>query len=49
MDSSNEEKLLEAQSDIIEMAHTAIDHHAKMKKKELMLTAKIMSQEEFDH
>ena len=45
---ADEEKLLEAQSDFVEMAHTAIGHLEEMKKKELALAAMTMSQEEFD-
>jgi hypothetical protein len=40
---ADEEKLLEAQSDIVEMAHTAIGHLKEMKKKELALAAMTMS------
>ncbi len=45
---ADKEKLLEAQSDIVEMAHTALSHLEQMKKKELALAAMTMSQEEFD-
>ncbi len=41
-------KLLEAQSDIVEMAHTALGHLEAPKKKELVLAALTMTQEEFD-
>jgi hypothetical protein len=41
-------KLLEAQSDIIEMAHMALGHLEELKKKELVLAAIMMSNEEFD-
>ena len=41
-------KLLEAQSDIVEMAHTALGHLEELKKKELVLAAMTMSNEEFD-
>jgi hypothetical protein len=41
-------KLLEAQSDIVEMAHTALGHLEELKKKELVLAAITMSNEEFD-
>jgi hypothetical protein len=41
-------KLLEAQSDVVEMAHTALGHLEELKKKELTLAAMTMSQEEFD-
>ncbi len=45
---ADEENLLEAQSNIVEMSHTAIGHLEEMKKKELALAAMTMSQEEFD-
>ncbi len=45
---ADEEKLLEAQSDIVEMAHTAIGHLEEMKKRELALAAMTMNQEDFD-
>ena len=43
-------KLMEAQSDVveIEMAHTALGHLEALKKKELVLAALTMTQEEFD-
>ncbi len=41
-------KLLEAQSDIVEMAHTALGHLEALKKKELVLAVLTMTQEEFD-
>ena len=41
-------KLLEAQSDIVEMAHTALGHLEELKKKELVLASMTMSNEEFD-
>ena len=41
-------KLLEAQSDIVEMAHMALSHLEELKKKELALAAMTMSYEEFD-
>jgi len=44
----DEAKLLEAQSDIVEMAHTALGHLEELKKKELVLAAMTMSNEEFD-
>ena len=44
----DEVKLEEAQSDIVEMAHTALGHMVALKKKELLLAAREMSQEEFD-
>ncbi len=46
---NDEEKLNEAQSNIIEMAHTAISHLEVLKKKELLLAALLMTQEEFDN
>jgi hypothetical protein len=45
----DEVKLEEAQSDFVEMAHTALGHMVALKKKELLLAAREMSQEEFDH
>ena len=44
----DEVKLEEAQSDVVEMAHTALGHMVALKKKELLLAAREMSQEEFD-
>jgi len=44
----DKEKLNEVQSNVIEMAHTAIGHLEVLKKKELLLAALLMSQEEFD-
>ena len=41
-------KLLEAQSDVVEMAHTAIGHLEELKKKELVLAAMTMTEEEFN-
>ncbi len=41
-------KLLEAQSDVVEMAHTALAHLEVLKKKELALAGLTMTQEEFD-
>jgi hypothetical protein len=41
-------KLLEAQSDVVEMAHTAIGHLEELKKKELLLAAMTMTEEEFN-
>jgi hypothetical protein len=38
-------KLLEAQSDVVEMAHTALGHLEAPKKKELVLAALTMRQE----
>ncbi len=46
---NNEEKLNEAQSNVIEMAHTAISHLEVLKKKELLLAMLLMTQEEFDN
>ena len=40
--------LEEAQSNIVEMAHTHLGHMEALKKKELLLTAHAMSQKEFD-
>ena len=44
----DEVKLEEAKSDIVEMAHTALGHMVALKKKELLLAARDMSQEEFN-
>ena len=44
----NDAKLLEAQSDIVEMAHTALGHLEELKKKERVLAAMTMSNEEFN-
>ena len=41
-------KLLEAQSEVVEMAHTALRHLEALKKKELVLAALTMTQENFD-
>jgi hypothetical protein len=41
-------KLLEVQSNIIKMAHMALGHFEALKKKELILAAMTMTQEEFD-
>jgi hypothetical protein len=41
-------KLLEVQSNVIKMAHTALGHLEELKKKESALAAMTMSQEEFD-
>jgi hypothetical protein len=41
-------KLEKAQSDIVEMAHTAMGHMEVLKKKVLVLAVPAMSQEEFD-
>ena len=46
--SKDEVKLEEAQLDVVEMAHTALGHLVALKKKELLLAAREMSQEEFD-
>ena len=43
---ADKEKMLSAQSNIVEMAHTAIGHLKFLKKKELLLAALTMSQEE---
>ena len=45
---ANEEQMLSAQSDIVKMAHMAIGHLEALKKKELLLAALTMSQEEFE-
>ncbi len=42
------EQLVEAQSDVVKMAHTALGQLEALKKKELLLAALSMSQEEFD-
>ena len=44
---TNNVKLLEAQSDVVKMAHTALGHLEALKKKELILAAMTMTQEEF--
>ena len=44
----DKEQLNEAQSDVVEMAHTALGHLEALKKKELLLAVLLMSQEEFD-
>jgi hypothetical protein len=44
----DEVKLEEAQSDIVEMMHTALGHMVALKKKELLFAVHEMSQEEFD-
>jgi hypothetical protein len=44
----DEVKLEEAKSDIVEMAYTALGHMVVLKKKELLLAAWEMSQEEVD-
>jgi hypothetical protein len=41
-------KMLEAQSDIVEMAHTALGHLEELKKKVMVLAAMTMSNNEFD-
>jgi hypothetical protein len=46
---NNKEKLNEVQSNVVEMAHTAIGHLEVLKKKELLLAALLMTQEEFDN
>ncbi len=40
--------LEEAESNVVEMAHTHLGHMEALKKKELLLAARAMSQEEFD-
>ena len=42
-------KLLAAQSDVVKMAHTAFGHLEALKKKELVLEALTMTQEEFNN
>ena len=44
----DKEQLMEAQCNVVEMAHTALGHLEALKKKELLLAALLMSQEEFD-
>ena len=44
---NNDAKLLEAQTDIVEMAHTALGHLEALKKKELALAATAMTNGEF--
>ena len=44
----DEEKLLEAQSDIVDMAHTAIGQLEALKKKELTIAAMTMPKDEFE-
>ena len=41
-------KLLEAQSDVVKIAHTARSHLEVLMKKELVLSAMTMSYEDFD-
>jgi hypothetical protein len=41
-------KLLEAQSNVVEMAHMALGHLEALKKKELVLAGLTMTQEEFN-
>ena len=45
---TNDVNLLEAQSNVVEMAHTALGHLEMLKKKELVLAVLTMTQEEFD-
>ena len=45
---ANDSELLNAQLDVIKIAHTAIGHLEALKKKELVLAALTMTQEEFD-
>ena len=44
----DDSKFLEAQSNIVEMAHTALGHLEELKKKEMVLAAMTMSNDEFD-
>ncbi len=44
----NEEKLLEVQSDIVDMAHTALGQLEALEKKELLLSAMTMPNDEFE-
>jgi hypothetical protein len=44
----DELRLEEAQSDVVEMAHTALGQMEALKKKELVLAARAMSEEEFN-
>ena len=44
----DEVRLEEVQSDIIDMAHMALGHMEELKKKELVLVARAMSQEKFN-
>jgi hypothetical protein len=44
----HDEKLKESQSDIVEMAQTALGHLKALKKKELLLAALLMTHEEFE-
>ncbi len=44
----DKEQLVEAQSDVVKMAHTALGHLEALKKKELLLAALSMSQKEFN-
>jgi len=44
----DDEKLLEAQSDIVDMAHTALGQLEALKKKELLLSAMTMPDDEFE-
>ncbi len=41
-------RLEEAQSDVVEMAHTALGQTEALKKKELVLAARAMSEEDFN-
>jgi hypothetical protein len=45
---TNDVNLLEAQSNVVEMAHTALGHLEMLKKKELVLAVLRMTQEEFN-
>jgi len=44
----DKEQLKEAQSNVVEMAHTALGHLEALKKNALLLAALLMTQEEFD-
>ena len=44
----DELRLEEAQSDVVEMAHTVLGQMEALKKKELVLAARTMSEEEFN-
>ena len=44
----DKEQLVDAQSDVIKMAHTALGHLEVLKKKELLLAVLLMPQKEFN-
>ena len=44
----DKEKLLEAHSDIVDIAHTALSQLEALKKKELLLSAMMMPDDEFE-